>query len=523
MFYYHAFAKHLPFLFLFLLFCGISPLFASPAQISESYGNIPLAFTVNQGQTASDVRFTASGSGCSMFFTPSKTVFVLSRETSASAAKRASAKIAGTPEDFEPGRDTAPEYESLALKTEFVGANSNADILGEERLSWNNNYFFGSDPAKWQTDVPNYKKVRLLDIYNGIDLVYYGNKSRMKYDFVVKPGQDASKIAVKYDLGENSRNALSVNAKGQLVVSTPLGQVLEDNPYCYQVIGGNEVEIAISYNIIDPGNNVFGFGIGEYDESVDLVIDPELVYSTFIGGNEADTMADMAVDEEGCVYITGLTSSTDFPVTDSSTNSNQNTIFVTKLNKSGTALEYSTFLKDGDDYGFMGGLAIDKDGCAYITGYGVTKNYPVTQGAFMTTLTTNGSGFVTKINKEGNGLVYSTFLGGKSIDYLKDIVVDASGNAYVTGYTQSSDFPITQNAYSKTFVNQTVFVTKINSEGTDLVFSTFIGFGKVSKIFIDINGNSYITGDAGKSYPYTENAFDKKNESKKAFHIQNQF
>ena len=258
MLYRHGYAKHISFFLLLLLFCNISPLFASPAQISESYGNIPLAFTVNQGQTASDVRFTASGSGCSMFFTPSKTVFVLSRETSASAAKRASAKIAGTPEDFEPGRDSAPEYESFAIKTEFVGANSSADIVGEERLSWNNNYFFGSDPSKWQTDVPNYKKVRLLDIYNGVDLVYYGNKNRMKYDFVVKPGQDPSTISVKYDLGENAGNSLSINAKGQLVVSTPLGQVIENTPYCYQKIDGKDVAVEISYKIIDPETTFSG-------------------------------------------------------------------------------------------------------------------------------------------------------------------------------------------------------------------------------------------------------------------------
>ena len=518
MFWSDVYFKYIYLVFMFSFSFGISPLFASPAQVADYYGNIPLAFTVNQGQTDSQVRFTASGSGCSMFFTPSKTVFVLSRETSASAAKRASAKIAGTPEDLKPGRDSAPEYESFAIKTEFVGANSSADIVGEERLSWNNNYFFGSDPSKWQTDVPNYKKVRLLDIYNGVDLVYYGNKNRMKYDFVVKPGQDPSTIAVKYDLGENSGNSLSVNAKGQLVVSTPLGEVLEDKPYCYQKIDGKEMAVAISYKIIDTENNVFGFELGEYDETANLVIDPELIYSTLFGGIGKDEFSDIAVDEKGCVYLVGTPGN--IPVTEGSYSTIHNSMFITKFNSSGTALEYSTFFGDSEHYSTISGIAVDKDGNAYLTGYGVRKYFPVTNNAYDTNFISGSKGFVTKINKSGNGLIYSTFLGGNGADYLKDIAIDSSGNAYVTGYTNSTDFPVTSNAFRKSLSGEgstDTFLTKINPDGTYLVFSTFIGFGEVKKIFINDIGESFLTGTAyvqvGGSdivtFPYTENAFDK--------------
>ena len=336
----------------------------------------------------------------------------------------------------------------------------------------------------------------------------------MKYDFVVKPGQDPSKIEVKYDLGENAGNSLSVNAKGQLVVSTPLGEVIEDKPYCYQKIDEKEIEIAISYKIIDTENNVFGFELGEYDETVDLVVDPELIYSTLIGCNGTDQLSDMAVDSEGCVYITGTPGGADFP---GRIYSKYGAIFIVKFNSTGTALEYSSFIGDSNNHGSTTGIAVDKEGNAYITGYNVGSGFPVTNGAFDTNLISGGKCFITKINKSGNGLVYSTYLGGKGLNYLNDIAIDNTGNAYVTGYTQSSDFPITQNAYSKNFLIVAVFITKLNHNGTDLVFSTFIGPGQAKNIFVDINGDSYISGDAYVNYPYTENAFDKNCVNKKIF------
>lgn len=157
---------------------------ADNAQILENYGKIPLAFTMNQGQVDSQVKFTSQGSGCSMFFTPQGTTFLLSKETEASVAKRLAKRSLVYQGDPQDDREQEIEREYFTLKLNFFNASSNTEIAGENRLPWNNNYFMGNDPKKWQSDVPNYQKVRFKDVYDGIDLVYYGTKNRIKYDFI---------------------------------------------------------------------------------------------------------------------------------------------------------------------------------------------------------------------------------------------------------------------------------------------------------------------------------------------------
>ena len=298
-----------------IIFCVI-PADANKAQIIENYGRIPLAFTLNNGQYDPQVKFTTRGSGCTMFFTQDGTTFLLSRETEESASKRTqkrSVVYAGNPSDF---RNDSAEYESYALKVKFIDANPDPAVIGENRLHGNSNFFIGNNSSKWQTDVANYEKVRLSNLYDGIDLVYYGNNSSVKYDFVVLPGEDYSRIILTYDLGENaSGGALSVNEKGEMVVSTPLGDVIERKPYCYQLIDGEKVEVDIGYEIVDSELNRFGFRVGEYNPDYPLIIDPELVYSTLIGGSGTKHTRGIAVDSGGNAYIIGYTTSSDYPVT----------------------------------------------------------------------------------------------------------------------------------------------------------------------------------------------------------------
>ena len=497
--------------FVYFLLGTISFLFSVPVSeaapsVDSTYGNIPLAFTVNEGQAPSSIRFTARGSGCGMAFSSSGTTFLLSRETAGSVARRAAKKSVVFEDD--PTKDQ-PEYESFALNLSFIGANENTEIQGEDRLSWNNNYFIGNDPSQWRTDVPNYKKIRFKEVYSGIDLVYYGNQKRVKYDFVVKPGEDPEQILLKYDFGE-AGGTLSVNDKGELVVKTPVGELVEEKPYCYQKINGKEVEIAIQYEVVEGGT--YRFRVGEYDTGYDLVIDPEVVYSTYLGGAGDDFVAGIAVDSEGCAYITGETDSVDFPIISGSYDSSYKKFFITKINKAGTALLYSTFIGSTTGLNHVFSIEVDDSGDAYIAGWTQSSDFPTTSTAYKNKLT-NTEAFVTKINQSGNMLIYSTFVGGSGVDAATGLDLDNQRNAYITGYTLSNDFPTTPGAYrvKMTDTNVEGFVTKLDSNGSSLIYSTFLGKTDIRNNFsiaVDFAGCAFVTGNTFfEDYPVTPEAY----------------
>ncbi|MFC1508289.1 SBBP repeat-containing protein [Candidatus Omnitrophota bacterium] len=497
---------------------------ANKAQIIENYGKIPLSFTINNGQYDPQVKFTTRGSGATMFFTQEGTTFLLSRETEESAAKRAqkrSVVYVGDPSDL---RNNNIERESFALKVKFLDANPTPAVTGENRLSGNSNFFIGNDTSKWQTDVSNFEKVRLSNLYEGIDLVYYGNNSSVKYDFVVKPGEDYSRILLTYDLGENAQSgALSINDKGEMVVSTPLGDMIERKPYAYQCIDGKEVEVNVWYEIIDSVSNRFGFGIGEFDPNFELVIDPELVYSTYIGGSALDEGMDIYADNNGFVYITGKVSSSAYPVTtgsfDESFNGHTYDAFVTKINTTGSGLVYSTFI-GGSASDVASGIAVDSSGNAYITGTSPSSDFPTTYGAYDESYNGGSSSnegrgdiFVAMLNASGNSLVYSTFIGGTGDDIGKQIVLDGSNNIHITGQTSSSDYPTTTGAYDEVYngTNDVVYA-KLNSTFSNLLYSTFIGGSSNeigNNIALDSTGNIHICGNTSSSdFPTSSGAYD---------------
>jgi len=272
--------SHLPSI-LPLLLAGLSPVSVSADILlpDPSYGRIPLSFTINEGQTADNVAFLSSRGGSSAFFTATGTTYVLSRETRESTAKRASL-------DPHERRDIPAEHESFALTCSFVGANANPAIRGEGRQSWNCNYFIGNDPDRWRTDVPNFERIRIEELYDGIDLVYHGADGAMKYDFIVSPGTNPDVIRLRYDFGDEG-GVLSINSQKELVASTTGGEIVERAPYAYQRINGREIPVDVSYRIIDADAGLYGFTPGEYDPKHALVIDPELVltYSTYLGGS----------------------------------------------------------------------------------------------------------------------------------------------------------------------------------------------------------------------------------------------
>ncbi len=462
-------------------------------QVMDSQRKLPLSFEANQGQTDQRVKFLSRGSGYTLFLT----------EDSAVLALRAKDKM---------------HAKNAVLRMKLLGANVHPSVAGTDGLPGKSNYFVGNDPKQWRTNVPTYAAVKYAGVYRGIDLVYHGNRRRLEYDFELSPGADPRAIDLRFEGAQK----LTVNRDGALVIKLGGDEVIEEAPVVYQEIGGARKTLAGKYVLRGKGR--VGFSVAEYDKSRTLVIDPTLVYFTYLGGlTSEDHGLGIAVDASGNAYVTGWTSSTDFPTTPGvfQTAYNGNVTldfsggdaFVSKLNASG--LVYSTYLGGNEsDFGF--GIAVDASGCAYVTG-GTHGNFPITPGAFQTTLRGSANAFVTKLNANGSALIYSTYLGGSLFDQAVGIAVDGFDNAYVVGDAGSTDFPTTPGAFQTTFPGtfgtQHVFVSKLNPGGSALVYSTYLGGSGIDggfAIALDASGNAYVTGKraATTDFPSTPGAYD---------------
>jgi len=455
------------------------------ARVKESYSKIPLSFVANYGQADKKIKFTSRGSGYSLALAP--TTFTLA--------------VA------DPPRKNNQGSRASVLQATLLGGNAAAKLTGLERLLTRTNYFIGSDPRKWKTNVPNYAKVKYSRVYPGVDLVFYGSQNLLEYDFTVSPGADPGVIA----LGFEGITDMRVDEKGDLILRTDAGEIRQSRPVVYQQIDNARQIIPASYLI--KGKKQIAFQIANYDRSKPLVIDPTLAFSTFLGGSGNDSGEGIAIDSAGNAYITGGTISTNFPVTPGAFQTAKAGIgefdaFVTKMNSTGTALIYSTYF-GGDNRDFGNDIALDAAGNTYVTGLTDSSNLPVTPGAFRSTPVGSDEfdAFAMKLNATGTALVYSTYLGpivGSAI------AVDSAGNAYIAGQA-NGDYPTTPGAF------QTVpggssdgFVTKLNSTGTALIYSTFLGgsgFDVAAEIAIDSGGNAYVTGAAGPGFPVTPGAF----------------
>src|SRR5439155_5258528 len=332
---------------------------AAEARVSQSYGKLPLHFEANQGQTHQDVRFLARGAGYSRYLTAGEAVLVLTKPNP--HAKR---DLRSTPER----RGTQPRGTPVVVRMSLVGAAPKPLVSGLDELPGKANYLIGKDPAKWRTNVPTYAKVHYREVYRGIDLVYYGNQRQLEYDFVVSPGANPERIV----LGFQGAERLEINAEGELVLHAAEGALRQQKPVIYQEINGVRTKIDGRYVLKDTHR--VGFQVAAYDQNRPLVIDPTLVYSTYLGGSGFDEAFGIAVDAAGAVYVTGRTPSTDFTagctapctVLDAILGGSSDA-FVAKLNETGTALVYSTYLGGSDDdLGY--GIAVDAAGAVYVTG-----------------------------------------------------------------------------------------------------------------------------------------------------------
>ncbi|MCW6049980.1 SBBP repeat-containing protein [Lyngbya sp. CCAP 1446/10] len=436
-----------------------------------SYGQIPLSFIANAGQTDQNVQFQVKGAGHSIFFSPNEISFT----------------AFSTP--TEPGNPATAT--SATVRSSLANSNPNPTISGLQQLPGVANFLLGEDSSQWHTNVPTFNGVVYQNVYQGIDRVFKGTEGQLKSEFLVAPLADPSQIRMNY----SGVSDIRLRDDGALILETPLGELIDNAPIVYQDINGQRVNVPAAYNLL--GNGQVNFTLGNFDPTQPLVIDPVLAYSTYLGGSGSEGANRLAVDSTGAAYIIGTTVN-NFPTTPGAVQTTPGgglvDFLVTKINPEGTALVYSTYIGgDRDDYGF--GIAVDSQGNAYLTGQ-VDPGYPTTPGAFQPTIPGYNTG-VTKLNAAGNALVYSTFLGGGGNSLGNGIAVDSSGNAYVAGLA-GSGFPTTPGVSQPTSGGDIdAFITKVNPTGSALVYSTYFGGTAredAQAIAIDNNGNAYVTG-----------------------------
>ena len=468
-------------------------------RVLSDYGKLPLSFEANQGQTDENVKFLSRGPGYSLFLTNSEAVLAL-RKT-APISSRLKVRPGQTPV----ARQKPAARETAVLRMQLADAKSAPRTLGEEELPGKDNYFLGNDPLKWRTNLPTYGKVRYEGVYPGVDLVYYGNDGHLEYDFVVSPGGDARSIRIRF----HGAKKLRIGRNGNLLLEAGGGRVSLEKPQAFQETEGTKKTVECEYLLIAA--NTIGIRVGDFEHGKPLVIDPVLAYSTYLGGSSSELGTGVAVDSLGNAYVTGTTDSPNFPTANAlqpALVGGQN-VFITKINASGTATVYSTYLGgSGSDVGES--IAVDASGNAYVTGDTSSQNFPTANALQPTHSGGFTDVFITKINASGAALDYSTYLGGSSEETGNAIAVDASGNAYVTGFTESPNFP-TANALQPTYGGGFIdaFVAKIDASGTALVYSTYLGgifddYG--SGIAVDASGGVYVTGYTSSSNFPTSNA-----------------
>lgn len=550
---------------------------------------LPLSFEQNVGQANPGVRFLARGRGYSLLLAPTEAVVALATDLGRSNAATLRSERDGS---------------SLAvIRLQFAGANESVAVQGMDRLPGESNYFIGNDPTKWRRGVPTFGKVKYSELCPGIDLVFYGNQNELESDFVIAPRADPSALRLHIQGAERLR----INAAGDLVLEVANEEFLLKKPIAYQVVDSRRAILNTRYVLGE--NNEVKFDVSGYDETKVLVLDPVLSYSTYLGGTSGDLATAIAVDAAGNAYVTGYTTSIDFPTTPGSfestfpapsgiasfvtkissdgktlvystflggagqfnngnvasgtaikvdhagnayvlgdtdesdfpivnafqTSCNQCNpgsasydLFLSKLGPSGSALLYSTYF-GGSQSDFSGNLAVDDGGAAFLTGSTRSADLPVTSGAFDRLCGTDGNcnfdgfgqplsdAFVSKLDTKKVGLAsltYSTFLGGSSTEVGNDIAINSSGAAFVVGYTSSDDFPTSPGAFQRIKANSTsaAFVTKIKANGSGIAYSTYlagsgtdIGLG----IALDSLGDAHVTGwTVSTDFPVTPGAFD---------------
>lgn len=453
-------------------------------------GELPISFEANEGQIDQSVFFTARAGASTYYFTRSEVVISLAAPlipapplTSGNLNLHEASNPAGQP---------------TVMRLSFVGASPEPHILPGSQLPGTVNYFLGNDPDKWQTGLPTFGDITYSGLYPGIDLQFEGTQRTLKGTYTLAAGADPTVIRWRYEGAET----LNVDANGDLLVTLQSAKLIEAAPVAWQEIESKRIPVQVSYALAT--DNSVGFVLGKYDPAHELIIDPTLTYSTFLGGSGMEEGFAIAVDSQGNAYVTGATSSTDFPVVNPLYPPSSNgDLFVTKINPDASAIVYSTYIGgESSDVGF--GIAVDATGSAYVTGESLSFTFPTVnayQPEHAGYPSYNFDAILLKINPAGTALVYSTFLGDLSDDEARDVTVDSQGSAYITGHTLSVLFPLANPFQPSLRGIQDGFVTKFSPDGSALVFSTYLGgstdLDYSNSIAIDSQGGVYVAGFTG--------------------------
>lgn len=475
------------------------------AHVIKASGNYyykKIRFETNVGQTDTLVKFLARSKDYVLYFTQHKAIVSVKKTDSSDLFK-----------------------ECHTINMQIAGANPQVQITGRNMMLGKINYYRGNNPDAWQANIANYASIEYKNIYPYTDLIYYGNEGQLEFDFVVMPGGNPERIQLNFSSDEK----MKIDKQGNLIFSGGNNPLFLKKPVAYQEKKGNRIPVSAEY--IFRSSNQVGFSLGDYNPELPLVIDPLLVYFSYLGSSDSERGQAIAIDKEGCAYVTGYTHGTDFPIRNAYQSDNKSDrtlfyrddVFVTKFNADGTDIIYSTYIGGrGDESGDA--IAVDPDGQVYITGLTNSSNdagtagydgYPVLN-AFQEAIGDAGSSdaFVTVLDKDGQ-LAYSTYLGGSSEDYGTGIDIDKEGKIYITGRESSADFPV-KNAFMETKPgnDRDAFVTKIDPTkkgAASLIYSTHlggVGEDKGNDIAVDTFGCAYITGITFSSdFPVTEKSF----------------
>lgn len=503
-----------------------APTASAKTRIEAVQEQRPLSFVENLGQHDQHALFYARRGPTTLWITRDTILFDVSKQSD-----MASDNAAAQAHSLAPVTTARRKAERLVFSEQLVGINPDAQIQAGVELPGRFNYLVGGDHSRWRAGARTYRLLTYRNAWNGIDMRLYGMQNDLEQEFVVRPGSDPSQIKIAL----TGVDGVQVGQDGSLTIATAFGELRQEKPFAYQTVDGKRVPVEARFEIVAA--NSYTFRVGPHDPSRPLVIDPVLLYSTYLGGVHDDQGMSIALDAEGNAYIAGFSASENFPVSANAFQLDRKHIglyvynaFITKLSPNGTVL-YSTFIGGNGTAGgtcgagFAGdcaqGIAVDAEGNAYLAGLTSSSDYPTTTDAFQPTY---GGGltdaFVTELSSDGSALVYSTFLGGSGAENAQALTLDSQGAVYVVGNAGSGGFPATPGAFqTQNKGSDNGFVAKLDTTqngAKSLIYSTYLGghgnmtYGGLFAIAVDSNGRAVVGGQTQASdFPTTTNALIK--------------